>query len=239
MNNFESLDEYLIGNKFDNGLRIRWEFDDTKLTSRLQYLSHICQNKHIIHLGCLDHNFETITRKIANNTWLHKKLTDVSACCLGVDIDPILINSIKEIGIDNVICSDLSIDDVRPEITSRQWDYLVCGEIIEHIDNPVMFLSAIRQRYASFIKRIIVTVPNSLSLGYIKNAFKTVESINTDHRYSFTPYNISKILVISGYHLEKINMVLHFDPKMRGPLHRFILKQFPLLRSDIIVEASF
>ena len=238
MNNFEQLDDYLSGRKFDNSLAIKWKFDNM-LISRIDYLSEICKGKNIIHLGCLDHNLDTITRKIASNTWLHKRLTDVSARCLGIDIDPLLIDKIKDMGINNVICSDLSADHLITEITSCQWDYLVCGELIEHIDNPVSFLSTIKDKYASYIKNIIVTVPNSLNFSYIKKSFKTLEAINTDHRYSFTPYNISKILVISGYRPVRTDMVMHFDPKTRGVLHRLIFKKFPLLRSDIIVEAEF
>ena len=238
MKNFEQLDDYLSGKKFNNGLLIKWKFDN-RLISRIDYLSEICKEKNVIHLGCLDHNMDTITKKIADNTWLHKRLTDVSARCLGIDIDPVLIDKIKDIGIHNVICSDLSTDHLRTEITSRQWDYLICGELIEHINNPVSFLNAMKEKYASYIKNIIVTVPNSLNFGHIKNAFKTTESINTDHRYSFTPYNISKMLVISGYRPDKINMVMHFDPNTRGPFHRLIFKKFPLLRSGIIIEADF
>jgi len=182
---------------------------------------------------------DTITRKIADNTWLHKRLTDVSARCLGIDIDPLLIDRVRDMNITNIICSDLSTDHIRTEITSYQWDYLVCGELIEHVDNPVSFLSAIKDKYAPYIKNIIVTVPNSLNFGYIKKAFQTRESINTDHRYSFTPYNISKILVICGYRPVKIDMVMHFDPKTRGPLHRLIFRKFPLLRSDIVIEGCF
>jgi hypothetical protein len=240
INTIDTLKTFLNSEKFNNGLSIKWNFANSKLTSRLQYLAECCKGKKVIHLGCLDHNKETIIRKIADNTWLHKVLTDVSAQCLGIDINPSLTHEIKEeLGIDNIICSDLSKDDVRAEITAQQWDYLVCGEIIEHIDNPVHFLSEINKKYAANIKRIIVTVPNSLNLGHVKRAFKTVESINTDHRYSFTPYNILKIMAISGYHSTKIDMTLHFDPKTRGPINRFILKRFPLLRSDIIVEADF
>ena len=238
MKNFVQLEDYFTGKRFDNGLSIKWEFDN-RLISRIDYLSEICKDRNVIHLGCLDHNMDTITKKNADNTWLHKRLTDVSAQCLGIDIDPILIDKIKDIGVTNVICSDLSTDNIRTEITSHPWDYLVCGELIEHIDNPVNFLTAIKEKYASHIRNIIVTVPNSLNFGYFKKALNTCECINTDHRYSFTPYNISKILVISGFRPIKINMVLHFDPKTRGPFHRLIFKKFPLLRSDIIVEAEF
>ena len=238
MNNFEQLDDYLSGRKFNRGLSIKWNFDN-KLISRIDYLSEICKDKNVIHLGCLDHNMDTIIKKTNENTWLHKRLTDVSAKCLGIDIDSKLIDKIRDMGIINVICSDLQNDHIRQEIISCQWDYLVCGELVEHVDNPASFLSAIREKYYPFIKKLIVTVPNSLSFGHIKRAFKTREGINTDHRYSFTPYNISKILVISGYHLNKIDMLMNCDPQKRGPLHRIILKKFPLLRSNIIIEATF
>ena len=240
MNKFVALEDYLTGEKFNNGLSIKWEFGKTGLFSRIQYLSDICKDKKIIHLGCLDHNMETIRKKLNNKTWLHQTLTDQSSVCVGVDINRELIDEINtELNISNVICSDISTDLIRDEITSFHWDYLICGEVLEHIDNPVMFLSSIREKYEKYINRIIVTVPNTLNLSHIKRAFKGVESINTDHRYSFTPYNITKVLVNSGYKVVEMNMALHFDPKTRGPVHRFILGKFPLLRSDIIVEADF
>jgi hypothetical protein len=93
---FDFIHPFLRNEKFDNGLSIKWDFAKNKLTSRLQYLSDCCKGKRVIHLGCLDHNKETIIRKIADNTWLHKVLTDVSAQCLGIDINPNLINEVKE-----------------------------------------------------------------------------------------------------------------------------------------------
>ena len=240
MSQLKSLDDYFTGKRFNNGLSIKWEFGKRELFSRIQFLTEVCRDKNIIHLGCLDHNKETITRKLTNNIWLHKKLIDISNCCLGIDINQSLIKEIRtEMDIDNIICSDISTDILRTEITSRYWDYLICGEVLEHIDNPILFLSSIREKYAKYISKIIVTVPNTLNLSHIKRAFKGVESINTDHRYSFTPYNISKVLINSGYKVSKINMALHFDPKTRGPIHRFILGKFPLLRSDIIITAGF
>jgi hypothetical protein len=102
-----------------------------------------------------------------------------------------------------VVCGNILIDDF-PEITDNKWDYAVFGEIIEHIDDPVHFLKTFRQRFGGSVNGFIVTVPNIYNKHHFSNMLKYREVINSDHRYWFTPYTISKILVTAGYTPEKI-----------------------------------
>ena len=79
--------------------------------------------------------------------------------------------------------------------TTNDWDFVLLGEIIEHVDNPVDFLKSIKDKFKPFSKKIIITAPNAYSythvLSYIEN---NVELINSDHRFWFTPYTILKLM---------------------------------------------
>ena len=46
----------------------------------------------------------------------------------------------------NVLCADIINDDI-PSLKKEKWDYLIMGEILEHIDNPVSFLTKINEKY--------------------------------------------------------------------------------------------
>lgn len=86
----------------------------------------------------------------------------------------------------------------------QRWDYAILGEILEHIDNPVSYLNAIQQLYSDCLIRIVITVPNAWTQATMRMANRSTEIINSDHRYWFTPYTLSKVMVQAGLHLEDL-----------------------------------
>jgi len=97
------------------------------------------------------------------------------------------------------------LNDVFDNITSKNWDYVVFGEIIEHLDNPVNFLKVLKMKYGKNISKFIITVPNIYNKRQFINMMNYREVINSDHRFWFTPYTITKILVSAGYNPELIS----------------------------------
>lgn len=47
---------------------------------------------------------------------------------------------------------------------------LYAGEILEHISNPMEFLSSIKRNYRNEIKRVVITVPNAFRLDNFRYA---------------------------------------------------------------------
>jgi 2-polyprenyl-3-methyl-5-hydroxy-6-metoxy-1,4-benzoquinol methylase len=179
----ENIAEYLADKKFDEGLKVRFTFDKEKLT-RSQKLIQLCTGKKIIHVGCVDH-MPIIEEKIRNNTWLHKLVTEVAAECIGVDINKEGIEYMHKIGYDNAYYGDL-MKPTLPQITNNKWDYMILGEILEHVDNPCDFLVTLNKLYCDNVDKIIITVPNAFCEYNFKNVKKGIEMINSDHRSTFT-----------------------------------------------------
>lgn len=197
----ESLD-YLYGKKFSNNLVIPYEYREP-IPNRVSFLANLARDRSVIHLGCLDH-LPLIDDKIRRGQWLHKELTESAGVCLGVDIDREAMNFVREkYGYSNMILGDFTVTALS-EITRRKWDYAILGEILEHIDNPVSYLAAIRDNYASNIERIVVTVPNAWTQVTMRMARASRESINSDHRYWFTPYTLSKVMIRAGLEIEDL-----------------------------------
>jgi hypothetical protein len=190
--------KYLNGDAFQTSLTVDIGKSKHRIISREAAITEIIRNKSVIHIGCSDH-IQVINEKIKTNTWLHKLITDNADRCLGIDIDKESIEFIrKELGYTNVFHGDI-LTDALDEIKENRWDYAVFGEIVEHLDNPVNFLQVFKEKYGEYIDRFIITVPSIYNKHQFSNMMRYKEIINSDHRYWFTPYTISKVLASAGY----------------------------------------
>jgi 2-polyprenyl-3-methyl-5-hydroxy-6-metoxy-1,4-benzoquinol methylase len=236
----KNIEDYLSDKKFDEGLKIRFQFDKERVT-RAQKIVSLITGKKVIHVGCVDH-MPIIEEKIRNGTWLHKLVTNVAEECIGVDINEKGIEFMKSIGYTNAYYADLMHLSL-PEINLKQWDYMILGEILEHVDNPCDFLKRLNKLYENNVQKIIITVPNAFCEYNFRNIQKGFEMINSDHRSTFTPYTLNKILHIGGFTLNDIFFV--------EPIYRFrhlvynklrgkkVLSIHPGLSKGLVAIASF
>lgn len=184
--------EYLEGKKFEAGydFEIKGRIFPQK---RIEKILEIVKDKKVLHVGCCDH-IPLIKDKINKGTWLHKLLIENCRKVLGIDINKEAIKYVKEeIGYKNIIYCNL-LEEIKEEITREKWDYIILGEILEHTDNPVSFIQAIVEKYKENVEKILITVPNIYCPKRILDGIKKErESINSDHRYWFTPYTLLKV----------------------------------------------
>ncbi|MFN1835364.1 class I SAM-dependent methyltransferase [Balneola sp. MJW-20] len=229
--------EYLNGNKFSNGRKFKVAGKNNVNFSRLDFLESYAKDKNVLHIGFTDH-IPLIKEKIGKNQWLHTRLVQKAKNCYGIDIDADAVEYVKsEISIDNVFCFDITKDNIPTEISDKKWDVIIIGEVLEHIDNPVEFLSQIHLKFSKIAGELIVTVPNALELINIKLIRKGQEFINTDHRYWFTPYTLSKVLFNSGFLSKEVFYSQTFQPSRF--YERYLVNKFPMLRETVISISTF
>jgi hypothetical protein len=189
---------YISGEKFSNALTVEIKelFPDNK---RVDLIKNLCIDKKVIHIGCVDH-LPLIEEKISKKHWLHKLITEVSSETIGIDINKDGIEYLQnKLNIKNVLHANIVVDDI-PEIKKKKWDYMILGEIVEHVDNPIHFLNSIRERYKDVVGQIIITVPHILVKNRTNIMYKnSMELINTDHRYWFTPFTLTKVMHQAGF----------------------------------------
>jgi hypothetical protein len=195
--------KYLTGESFQTSLTVDIEKTKYEIIPRETAITELIKNRNVIHIGCSDH-IQVINEKIRTNTWLHKLITDNSKNCIGVDIDRESIGYIRNnLGYTNVFQGDI-LTDSFDVFKQNGWDYVVFGEIMEHIDNPVNFLKVFKSRFGENVERFIITVPSIYNKRQFSNMLRYKEIINSDHRFWFTPYTISKIVAEAGYKPENI-----------------------------------
>ncbi|MCX8049067.1 MAG: class I SAM-dependent methyltransferase [Methylohalobius sp.] len=200
---FAEVLPYLRGESFSDNLRIPFFEEREPLLpwwiGRAAYLEKVLAGRSVIHVGCVDHGPENAAARMAKDAWLHQKLARIASTCAGVDIDAQGIKYLAEtLGLSQVYCADLAAEDV-PALQNRHWDVLLLGEVIEHLDDPVAFLTGVRRRYGGCIGSLLATVPNAFAWDNLRYALRGEERINTDHRYWFTPYTLAKVLIRAGF----------------------------------------
>lgn len=242
----EHIIEYLKGDNFSNALEISISQNENEIPNRLEIIEKLVKDKKIIHMGCCDH-IPLIEDKIQSRSWLHARLCNSAKRCFGVDNNKSGIEYLsKELGYKDLICADIVNQEIS-EIKKDHWDYMVFGEIIEHLDNPVSFLKTIHDKYSKQIEKIIITVPNAFNFYNIKALKQHREIINSDHRYWFTPYTLAKVLTISKFNVDRfyhcqagpLNFGWFGSIKPKNLLFKNKLKKYPAFRNTILVIANF
>lgn len=226
----------LSGQIFTSSYRFKPKMDalDKTYLTRTALLRNLCEQKNIIHLGCVDHSAEIIEKKLARGKWLHKHLDETANRCLGIDLNKEGLDYIRDKhGFQDLLCTNIIEEECR-EILDHQWDYFLIPEVLEHQDNPVWFLSEIRKKYQTNVKNFVITVPNAFDLGLKSHLMKNLEPVNSDHRFWFTPYTLAKVLYAAGFTNQTLRLCRNGVIKKRNILKNYILKTHPFLRNNIV-----
>ncbi|MDR1912904.1 MAG: class I SAM-dependent methyltransferase [Clostridiales bacterium] len=202
-----------------------------------------CEGKRVLHLGCTDH-LEIIAFRLQQQTYLHRMLTYVSRECLGIDINKEAVDYLAINGITNIIEADITQPRIR-EIEESVWDILLMPDMLEHIDNPVLFLQRIRNNYSGNISSVIITVPNAFGINQISYVLnRGSEFINADHRYWFTPYTLCKVAYRAGLVIDDITgCIYEFSPGSNAEQYytsfAYSIAQSPILNDTLMLTAHW
>lgn len=225
----------LRGAEFRSSYRFSLSCSDQTAT-RFDYILQRVAGKSVLHVGCADHA-ELLEKKMRDGTWLHGCITGVAARCLGVDVNEHAVAELNtRYGCDNVAVLDMFSQDER---LAGWWDYIVLGEVLEHMDDPVGFLRRLRETYAGRAGAVIITVPNAFFYKNFKLALRGQEVINTDHRYWFTPYTLAKVLTVAGFEVRDVRSTQDSGLKFMPNFTWALLRHVPLLRSNVVATAAF
>jgi hypothetical protein len=212
----------------------------TALSNRADLIVDMVRGKSVIHVGCVDHLPE-LPEKIAAGTWFHGRLLEAASRCVGTDINRVGVELLRSRwGIPNVEYGDIAADAGMDWIKTHAWDWIVLGEVLEHIDNPVQFLSGIARNYGRHIRGIIISVPNAFRAGNLINTLRNREVINSDHRYWFSPYTIQKVAYRSD--IEAVSLKFcHYTKSGRAKMliKDFVCSKLPLLCENLVLIGRF
>jgi 2-polyprenyl-3-methyl-5-hydroxy-6-metoxy-1,4-benzoquinol methylase len=129
--------------------------------SRVAYLCEIASGMNVLDIGVVEHFHESS----AFDSWLHQHICNVAKTCLGIDILEAEVTSLHDRGF-NVVAHDISMSALP-----LQFDVIVVGDVIEHLNNP----ASLFQHAAQMLTpkgRLVITTPNPwYANAILKNLF--------------------------------------------------------------------
>jgi hypothetical protein len=234
MLHFDKTDQrYLDGTEFSSIYQFKIQGTSESLR-RVELVEKLVAGKKVVHFGCVDH-IPLIEQRRRTGIWLHEILAKTCTDLVGVDINEEGVQYMKDAGFETYN-SNVVTENPPAEIVSKKWDYIVAGEVLEHIDDPVMFLKSIREKYGACTERILITVPNALSYTNFRFALRNIEMINTDHRFWFTPYTLLKVASQAGITVEDFDLCGDDKPSLFSV--KWWLKDKPLFRNRIVLRGK-
>lgn len=131
------------------------------IADRFHIIEPYIRGKEVMDLGCVDSRkakHDAAARFEYKANLLHKKIAEANPNVLGVDIDPEGTKVLNDAGY-KVIVADVETMDLQ-----RQFDTIVAGELIEHLENPGKWLRNMH-RHLKPGGVIIVSTPNPFYSG--------------------------------------------------------------------------
>lgn len=207
------------------------------VSDREAFFIDVCRDKAVLHLGCGDAIHLREHSEIGRH--LHLLIHSVARKLYGVDINHRAIEQLRsQYGLPNLYVADvekLNID------FGENFDVVIAGELLEHLNNPGLFLDSIK-RYMNNETFLICTTPNLLGLKLFLHNVIGNQAIHPDHSVGFTFSLIETLFVHHDYYItEWLTSVQRFSG-WRNWLSNIVLNglfsMFPRYGETMIVVAK-
>ena len=155
----------------------------------------------------------------------------------GIEIDAEMASEAKQV-YNSVLVGSLDDTNFLNELDKKTFDYILCGDVLEHLDNPWLIL----KNLVSCLKddgKIIISMPNIQHIDvfihiYLKNTWPVNKRgiFDKTHRRFFTFKDFEKLIKQAGLQILKIKRHFRFRDRIdsKFPIHGYLLKKiFPRL----------
>jgi hypothetical protein len=159
---------------------------DAEILDKNKILKTAVKDKLVLDFGCTGDN-----RAPANRT--HKIMASSAKEIWGADIvDQNQAENFIEMDVGNPV--HWYDGNIREKL-DRPWDLITCIDFIEHLINPMDFLTRLKR----FKCPIVCSMPNPYSPVFFLNAARGFDSQPPDHLHTFSPGTFTRLMNRIGY----------------------------------------
>jgi len=126
-------------------------------SQRYQIIQDYCRGKTVLDLGCVEHSAEA---EESFTDWIHRGIKEVAREVIGLDNAQEEVRRLIQKGY-NIVLGDVEYFNLN-----RRFEVVVCGELIEHVNNPGLLLQNAKKHLVED-GLLIITTPNSESVMWL------------------------------------------------------------------------
>ena len=164
---------------------------------RIRFIAHACSALQVLDLGAMDETaFEA---KRGKGTWLHEEIAKHALHVDGIDSsDFVPVGGLKTGPRSMVYRGDVTDPDRFLAMVNVP-DVIVAGELIEHLENPLLFLRRLRSNPQLTGKTLLLSTPNATALHNCLIGLGARESTHHDHLCIFSYKTLSTLCKRAGF----------------------------------------
>ena len=165
-------------------------FDDHKISYLVKYV----RGKKVLDIGCVQHNPDNYRSRY----WVHGALAEVTTKIVGIDLYRPGVEFLIDKGF------DVRIGDATNFELGEIFDYIVAGDVIEHLGNVDGFLQSCLKHLVT-TGGILISTPNPWYWRHIVNAaiYGRV-GCNPEHTAWYCPVTLGQIAKRHGLQISDI-----------------------------------
>jgi SAM-dependent methyltransferase len=197
----------------------------------------MARDKDVLDTGCVQHSWRM---SVDNPDWLHAGVREIARSCVGVDFLADDASKLNERGY------DIRVGNVLRDEPPGRFDLVVAGDIIEHLDDPGVFLQYVARALRPD-GRAVITTPSAFYIGQWWTLLaRGKPAISPEHSVLFDPFTFSKLVERGPLELEALHWLTpswwafwdsgRLKANLIGrPLHavsRLVMRARPYLNSD-------
>lgn len=165
-----------------NNSEMLMRFQKAPVTDKRSKIIELCTGKMILDVGCVGQDFN-----YSNPDWMHILIKNVCTSLDGVDIEPAGIKSMRDNGFSVYFPEEIVS-------LNKKYDIVLMSDVIEHVNDPVTFLSF----YSNFLTdsgKIVITTPNAHAIRHFTSIIiRNDYSLNPEHTFWLCPRTLSEIV---------------------------------------------
>lgn len=201
---------------------------------RRHFLIKLIKDKKVLHIGCAESPMAL--SRIKDGSHLHLQMLRVSRELWGIDLDSAALRLLASFGANNLI--EGNVYEMEMMNLPTDFDIILAGEILEHLDNLAQFLTQLRA-VCSSEALLVLTTPNAYSLKQFLHVLLGYDNIEPSHLVSFGFSTLHRLLSNHGFQIMRWFSALHTQLSRRSemvkPLFGLTFHVWPQLADDIIV----
>jgi len=201
-----------------------------ELVQRVDFIKKAAAGKKVLHLGCT--NYPYTKQAIDNDMLLHFELEKTARELYGFDFDQAGLDILAENGGKNLFQADL--EKLEKVDLDEKFDVIIAGEMIEHLNNPGLFLNGIKRFMNAETELIITTINSYCAMRFLIYGLRGKggenEPVHPDHVAYYSYKTLSLILNRANLDVKKF---CFYD---LGNEHRPFNRWFYNIFNDICVK---
>lgn len=170
----------------------------TRPVDRIPFIVRACARRRVLDLGAMDETAWTAKR--GRGTWLHEEIARSAQRVDGVDNSALVPEEGLRTAPNAIIRrGDITKPDGVVAALEDGPDVVVAGELIEHLENPLQFLSRFAAIKRLSGKTLLLSTPNATALHNVLIGLTRRESTHRDHLCILSYKTLATLCTRAGF----------------------------------------